>query len=61
MFTLHAKIENEELQLKFPFPDDYEICISNSHPLDSKMGRIYPKFIGSIDNKLCQKGDDNDK
>ena len=57
-YNIHAEIEdNEELDYKFPFPDDVKICISNINPMD----KIYPKFIVSAKNKLCQKGDNNDE
>jgi|TARA_R100000005_G_scaffold95702_2_gene78325 hypothetical protein len=57
-YNIHAEIErDEELQYKFPFPDDVEICVSNVNPMD----KIYPKFIVSAKNKLCQKGDNNDE
>jgi len=58
IYNIHVKIESDQdLDYKFPFPDDFEICTSNINPMD----KIYPKFIVSAKNKLCQKGDNNDE
>ncbi len=55
-YNIARIIEDDSIQLQLPFPE-----MSNIHPLDKKMKRIYPKFIVTSKNKLCQKGDNNDK
>ena len=55
-YNIARIIEDDSIQLELPFPE-----MSNIHPLDKKMKRIYPKFIVTSKNKLCQKGDNNDK
>ena len=55
-YNIARIIEDDSIQLQLPFPE-----MSNMHPLDKKMKRIYPKFIVTSKNKLCQKGDNNDK
>ena len=54
-YNIARIIEDDSIQLQLPFPE-----MSNIHPLDKKMKRIYPKFIVTSKNKLCQKGDNND-
>ena len=55
-YNIARIIEDDSIQLQLPFPE-----MSNIHPLDKKIKRIYPKFIVTSKNKLCQKGDNNDK
>ena len=55
-YNIARIIEDDSIKLQLPFPE-----MSNIHPLDKKMKRIYPKFIVTSKNKLCQKGDNNDK
>ncbi len=55
-YNIARIIEDDSIQLQLPFPE-----MSNIHPLDKKMKGIYPKFIVTSKNKLCQKGDNNDK
>jgi|DEB0MinimDraft_3_1074331.scaffolds.fasta_scaffold614749_1 hypothetical protein len=57
---MKAEVVDGDLQLFFPFPDDYDVAVSNHHPLDNNMKKISSKFIVASKNKLCQKGDNND-
>lgn len=54
-YEIAKQIEEDSVQLLLPFPE-----LSNVHPLDKKMDKIYPKFVVASKNQLCQKGDNND-